>query len=136
MISIIIENRLGEIPAALNKVDAFLEREGADGGAKFDIMVALEEMLTNIVSYGQTEDAAERISLTLSADDGVATCTLSDRGVPFNPLSTPAPDLTAGIEARQVGGLGIHFVRQLMQSVAYSRIDGRNVLTMGRSLRC
>lgn len=136
MISITIENRLGDIPAALDQVDTFLDGLGADGSARFDIMVAVEEMLTNIVSHGHVDAGRREISLTLSEDAGVATCTLSDDGIPFNPLCSPAPDLKAGIEQRRIGGLGIHFVRQMMQSVAYSRIDGRNVLTMGRNLRC
>lgn len=136
MISIDIESSIGAIPAALDEIDAYLEGQGADGGARFDIMVSIEEMLTNIVSYAHGGDDPGRISLTLSADSGVATCTLADDGVPFNPLRTASPpDLDADVEQRRVGGLGIHFVRQMMQSVDYARVDGRNVLTMGRSLR-
>ena len=134
MINIDIESSLGAIPAALDQIDDFLQRLGADGGARFDIMVSVEEMLTNIVSYAHPDRDPGRISLTLSAEAGIAICTLADNGVPFNPLRTPPPDLDAGIEGRRIGGLGIHFVRKMMQSVDYARVDGRNVLTMGRSL--
>jgi serine/threonine-protein kinase RsbW len=133
-LNITLESRLAEIPATLSAVDAFLEHHGASGDVVFDIRIALEELLTNIVSYGYDDDGLHRISLALVVESGRASCTLTDDGIPFDPLGVPPPDLDAGIDERAIGGLGIHFVRQTMQSVAYERIGGSNVLRMSRSL--
>ncbi len=56
--------------------------------------------------------------------------TIIDRGRPFNMLEAPTPDLCADIESRQVGGLGIHFIRAIMDDVRYVRRGGCNILTL------
>jgi anti-sigma regulatory factor (Ser/Thr protein kinase) len=59
---------------------------------------------------------------------------IEDDGVEFNPTEHPIPDLDAPLEERKVGGLGIHLVRQIMTSVEYQRVAGKNVVTLRKKL--
>ena len=60
--------------------------------------------------------------------------TISDDGIPFNPFQKASPDLKASLEDRDIGGLGIHLVRELMDSVSYKRGVGRNIVTLVKDL--
>jgi serine/threonine-protein kinase RsbW len=60
--------------------------------------------------------------------------TIEDEGPGFDPLSLPPPDVTASLADRRVGGLGVFLVRQMMDSVSYERVAGRNQLRMSKSL--
>jgi serine/threonine-protein kinase RsbW len=68
--------------------------------------------------------------LTL-VDDGV-TLTVEDDGPPFDPLSLPAPDLSASLDGRPVGGLGVFLVRKVMDAVRYQRREASNLLTLSK----
>jgi anti-sigma regulatory factor (Ser/Thr protein kinase) len=67
--------------------------------------------------------------VSLRVEDGDIIASVADRGAPFNPLLAPEPDLAAGLEQRDVGGLGIHLVRRLVNSMEYERREGQNYLT-------
>jgi len=96
--------------------------------------LALDEIVTNIISYAYTDDATHLIRVDVGVVDGTMTAVVEDDGVPFNPLLRAAPDTTAGIEDRTIGGLGIHLVRELMDDVRYERVSGRNRLTIVKVL--
>lgn len=91
--------------------------------------VALDELLTNTVSYGLAADGGEvSIDVELHADRLVVT--LSDNGAPFDPFGRTAPDTTLSVKERPIGGLGIHLVRQLVDNVSYERRADRNIVTL------
>ena len=102
---------------------AFLSEETC-----YQLQIALEELVINVMNYGQCnpQKGAIRLSMRRQADEIVGV--LSDRGISFNPLDAPAPDLTADVRDRQIGGLGIHLVRNLLQSLRYERSEGWNYL--------
>lgn len=99
--------------------------------------LCLDELLTNIISYGYDASdpaTAEAARLTLSFDGQTVQAVLSDRARPFNPLEdAPAPDLSSELEDRCVGGLGVHFCKEMMDSLSYSYVDGQNVLVLRKS---
>lgn len=98
--------------------------------------LALEELFLNIAQHGTRADIAPpTVDLSLEHSGETLTLTLTDDGPPFDPLTLPAPDLTVPLASRKVGGLGVHLVTTLMDSVCYSRCEGRNVLTLSRRLR-
>ena len=74
--------------------------------------------------------ATTRSRWSLSVGDGVVMAEISDDGRAFDPLQVPPPDLDADLELRPIGGLGVHFMKTLMDEVAYRREGGRNILTM------
>jgi serine/threonine-protein kinase RsbW len=96
--------------------------------------LALEEVFMNVVMHGSHADRAARVKVSMTFVDGGVTLTVEDDGPPFDPLSLPAPDLKASLEARRVGGLGVFLVRQVMDSVRYERRDATNRLQMTKNM--
>lgn len=100
----------------------------------FELNLALEEIFSNIIRHGYEgrEDREVTIAFHLAPEE--ITATVEDTGVPFNPLELPEPDLTAPLEERKVGGLGVYLVRQLMDEVVYRAEDGRNILRLTKRI--
>ncbi|MBN9346587.1 MAG: ATP-binding protein [Devosia sp.] len=124
----------GYIQVAAEKVRRFLETHGAGEADVTGIDVALDEILTNVVNYGFEDGGAHEIVLVLSIASNLLTIEVQDDGRPFDPLGIPEPDLEADLESRQIGGLGMHFVRTLLDRVSYSRRNGWNVLKLEKHL--
>jgi serine/threonine-protein kinase RsbW len=94
--------------------------------------LALEEIFLNIVMHGSRPGSAPQVEVSLSLGTDAVTMTVEDDGPHFDPLSLPEPDVTARLADRRVGGLGVHLVRNLMDTVSYARTAGRNQLCMSR----
>jgi serine/threonine-protein kinase RsbW len=122
----------------IERLGAAAERFGAEHGLSDDDIMAinlvLDEVITNIIDYGYEDDADHEIKVTMAVEDGVLTIEVEDDARHFDPLQAPAPDLDLPLEERPVGGLGIHIMRTLMEAVEYQRRDGRNVLTMRKTI--
>ena len=86
-----------------------------------DVNVALDEVLTNILTYGYDDDEIHEIRVRLSLDQEVIEVEVEDDGRPYDPTALAPPDLSAPLRDRPVGGLGMHFVRNLMSEVTYAR---------------
>jgi anti-sigma regulatory factor (Ser/Thr protein kinase) len=99
-----------------------------------DMQVALDEILSNILHHGFAGGARHRIEVRLSVDPRALVAEVEDDCPPFDPLAAPSPNLGTSLRDRRVGGLGVHFVRNLMNEVKYSRSGGRNRLVLKRSL--
>jgi anti-sigma regulatory factor (Ser/Thr protein kinase) len=99
-----------------------------------DLNVALDEVLSNIVKYAYADDEVHRIDIQLTISAAAIEAQIEDDGVPFDPLAASAPDLSAPLAERRVGGLGIHFVRTLMSEVTYTRTAGCNRLVLVKDL--
>jgi serine/threonine-protein kinase RsbW len=91
--------------------------------------VALDEMLSNIIKYGYTDDAIHEIHVRLSVSGRMLVAEIEDDGQPFDPCAAGPVDVDAPFEERKVGGLGIHIVRNLMAEVGYARVADRNRLS-------
>jgi len=125
------------VPAKLENLDKasdFITRGGKSLG--FDekklsqIKLAAEEVIVNIINYAYPKGEGE-IEISYSQrDDGAFKIEIIDRGIPFDPLSLPDPDVGASLEERKIGGLGIYLVRRVMDEMNYKREDGKNVLTL------
>lgn len=115
---------------ALSRISDFIISlaggSGLDQRETFHLMTAVDEACTNIIKYSGTG----KIEIKCDVEDGQVTVQIRDDGVAFNPLEAPVPKLNLPIEERQVGGLGIYFIRTLMDEVRYEREGGENVLTM------
>ena len=125
-----LKNELGEIAAAQGRCEEFLDRRGVPIKAVRQLLVALDELLNNIVSYSYPEPGEHEIGVTVAVLKNQVRVTVQDDGVPFNPLARPAPDTDASLEDRELGGLGIHLVRDMLDDVHYERRGSRNVLTL------
>ena len=135
MIEITIANRGSE----LARVAGLLDRLGAERHLApevlADMQVALDEVLTNITEYAYTDKAEHKIHIRFEVLDNVLEVVIEDDGVPFNPLAIAAPDVSAPLRERRVGGVGIHFVRGLMDEVVYDRTAERNRLVLTKRLK-
>ena len=101
----------------------------------FDLNVVLDEVLSNIIKYGCSDSRTRNIQIRLTVSPHLVKAEIEDDGPPFDPLSIPPPKLDVPLAQRKVGGLGIHFMRNLMSEVAYSRVVGGNRLVLEKSLK-
>jgi serine/threonine-protein kinase RsbW len=128
-LSFTLSNALSEVPRAAEQVEAFCHDRNIPAAVAYKFGLALDEMLTNVISYAFADGESHAIEIRLEKRDGYLTAVMSDDGAPFDPLTQPAPDVHAPLEQRKIGGLGIHLLRKLMDDADYQRRDGRNHLT-------
>ena len=130
MIELSLDNDLLELAAAAERVDAFCAERGLSPDIAFAVNVSVDELLTNTISYGYDDGARHRIRMTVRVEGSILVVELSDDGKPYDPTTAPHPDIDAPIEKRPIGGLGVHFVRELMDGFSYRRSGGRNIVTL------
>ncbi|HSI13799.1 MAG TPA: ATP-binding protein [Chthoniobacter sp.] len=101
----------------------------------YAVNLALDEVVTNVVRHGFDDAKDQEVVARLSVVAGEVSTEVSDGGRAFNPLEAAPPNLDAPLSERTLGGLGIHLVRSLMDSVEYRRDGGKNVLTLRKRIR-
>ena len=94
------------------------------------VELILEELLTNVFKYAYPAGAEGEAELGFELKDGSLRFFIADWGAAFNPLDCPPPDLTNDIDARKVGGLGIFFVKEMVDAITYDRTGDRNILAV------
>ncbi len=110
-------------------------QHGVPMGIVFKFQLALDELLTNVVSYAFDEPSDAVITVVLRFSDAQVTAVIEDNGRPFNPLrDAPLPDLDLSAEDRSVGGLGIHLTKAFVDTLDYERKDGWNRLSLVQPL--
>lgn len=123
-----IANDLGDLKRAVQEVDQFLSQHDVSPRLVQVIRLAIEEVVTNIIKYGYDDEESHHCDVTLALATP-PTMTIEDDGRPFNPLTdAPAPMLEGPVEARAIGGLGLHLLRSLSLRLHYQRENGRNKL--------
>jgi anti-sigma regulatory factor (Ser/Thr protein kinase) len=118
------------VPAAPEAIETLFEAmrrfcnaHGIDRERQYFLDIALDELLTNTLHHGQQGNPSGLISVTVADKDGLLTLVIRDTGPEFDPTLAKTPSLSASIEERQIGGLGIHLVRRLSDTFEYRR-DG------------
>jgi anti-sigma regulatory factor (Ser/Thr protein kinase) len=111
-----------------------LRAAGVADDAVGHVKLAVEEIFVNIALYAYKDGARGVVELRCSVRDGAVSLEFEDSGVPFDPLSRKDPDVMAGLEEREIGGLGVFIVKKIMDSVEYCREGGRNLLRVIKSL--
>ena len=132
--SITLPNDIETIPELNAFVDDVCERVGFDMPTTASINLALEEAVVNVMNYAYPATLQGTIEIRAIANDIRIKFIISDNGIPFDPTTRADADITLSAEERPIGGLGIHLVRQIMDSVNYERIGEMNVLTLRKSL--
>ena len=118
---------------ALDLVEQTLTDAGCSMKTVLQITVCVEEMFVNVAHYAYGENEGD-VTLAVGVENGIASITLIDSGIPFDPLQAKQPDITLSAEERSIGGLGIFMVRKSMDEVSYERRDGQNRFTMKKKL--
>ena len=129
-LEISLVNDLAEILRLAEAVNEFVASQGFPPSAAHKMNLALEELLTNTISYGFESGSRHIVKIKLAADESELIGEIIDDGAPFNPLNKPDPDVTLPVEERPIGGLGILFVKKLMDSVKYRRDGDLNIVTI------
>ncbi len=132
--TVILKNDIAELEKLNMVLEEFFEENEIDPLVLFKINLALDELVTNIISYGYPDGSVREVIIELSFNCNKLMITLSDDGVAFNPLDIPEADINKSAEEREIGGLGIHFVRKTMDDLVYQRVDGRNILSLTKSI--
>jgi serine/threonine-protein kinase RsbW len=123
---------------ALAGATRLLDRVGREYGLPSEVLtdlrIAMDEVVTNILKYAWRDEGSHDLTIECQVGGGRLQTTIEDDGVAFDPLLAPAPDLNAPMATREIGGLGVHFLKHLMRDVAYERVGGRNRLTLTQDL--
>jgi serine/threonine-protein kinase RsbW len=131
----VLQGRLEELERIALELERFCQAQALDGDVEYDLNLVLEELFTNSLRHGGCDGLADAAWMQIErADDGIYLI-YADRGAPYDPIaSAPRPDLSAPIEQRSAGGLGVHLVRQIMTDIEYKREGDWNRLSMRRPL--
>jgi len=129
---LVIRNDIAQL-AVLSEA---MERIGVEHGlapkAQFQLQVALDEMVSNVIKYAWPAGGSHLIGVRITVGSGQVEIEITDDGRAFNPLDTPAPQPPPPGNRPRPGGVGVHMVKQFMSKIEYSRTDGRNCLRMIR----
>lgn len=94
----------------------------------FEINLGLDELFTNIISYGFEDESEHQIKFTLAKDEETLVVQVEDDGKPFNPLDAEGPEIPQDLDSMNIGGLGIHLIKNMMDDIDYRRAEGKNRL--------
>lgn len=130
-----LRSDLAELSRVKALVDAICDQTHASAADASALHLAVEEIVTNVITYGYPDGPHHNFTLSLESNDaGRIRAVVTDNAPAFNPLARPDVNTTLPLEERPVGGLGVHLVRQLMDVCLYEHRDGHNVFTMERQL--
>ena len=128
--AITIQNDLKQIDTVVAGLEQFAEGKTIQPGVLQKLCIAFDELLNNIISYGYEDSASHEISVEVDYNDDELAVTIKDDGIPFNPFLGEDPDISLSVEDRDIGGLGIHLVKQMMDEVSYTRATDMNIVRL------
>ena len=129
-----LKNKLSEIHRLSEMVEAYAEQEKLSARFVHTLTLVLDELITNVISYGYDDENEHTINVEVTRNSKAVTVMISDDAKPYNPFDRPAPDVDLPIEERDIGGLGVHFVKELMDEFHYRFEDGCNIVTLLKKL--
>ena len=130
-----LKSSLSELDRLCQNLETFGQKFGFSKKLIFEINLALDELFTNIISYGFKDDDDEHIiRITLTPEKNTLCLCIEDDGMPFNPIDFETPDVKCSVDECRIGGLGIHIMKKLMDDICYERCDGKNVLNLKKKL--
>ena len=130
-----LPNDVQEVPQLATFVEEVCESHGVDMMTTMQMNLALEEAVVNVMSYAYPEGTKGYVDISALSENDCLTFVISDSGKPFDPTTKGEVDTTLPAEERSIGGLGIHLVKQLMDSIQYEYKDGHNVLTLKKRIK-
>jgi sigma-B regulation protein RsbU (phosphoserine phosphatase) len=134
-VSVQLRNDLSEVQRLSQIVTDFAAQHGLAAELVFRVNLALEEIVTNVISYGYDDRSEHVISVRLSWQDPRIELEVEDDGRPFNPLEAPEPEVEKPLVERPVGGWGIHLTRKMMDHLEYRREGDKNCLVLRTQAR-
>jgi serine/threonine-protein kinase RsbW len=133
-VTLILKNDVSELERVISFVSDLCTRNSLSPETEYDLNLALDEIVTNVAKHAFPEGGEHHFTLQIRLSNEEFLARIEDDGIEFNPMDHPAPDLDAPLEVRKEGGLGIFLVRQIMTSIDYQRVEGKNVVTLRKNL--
>lgn len=131
---LVFKNDISEMPHIVGFIDEIAEELSLPEDLVFNLNLALEEAVANVINYAYPDNVINEISLTARLKYNNLIFTLTDSGEEFDPTQVPDADITLPAEERAIGGLGIFLIRNIMNDVKYQRIEGKNVFTLTKKI--
>ncbi len=129
-----LQNDIAQVPLLAQFVEEVCEEIGLDMSTTMQMNLALEEAVVNVMKYAYPHGIVGNIHIEAQASDVRLKFVISDNGTPFDPTAKAEVDTTLSAEERPIGGLGIHLVRKIMDSINYERSRNKNVLTLRKKI--
>ena len=129
-----IKNQVDELERVNLFVEEIGEELGLDMELQMNLNLVMEEMVSNVIFYAYPEGKTAEIELVAESDGKELTFVLSDKGKEFDPTAKADADPDVNPAERDIGGMGIYIVKNIMNQVTYQRLEGKNLLTMKKSI--
>jgi len=129
-----LKNQVGELERVNTFVAEICEELHLDAELQMNLNLVMEEMVSNVIFYAYPKGATADIELLAESDGKELTFVLSDQGVAFDPTQKEDADVDVNPADRELGGMGIYIVKNIMNQVTYQRLKGKNLLTMKKSI--
>ena len=131
---ICIKNKVSELEKVAQLIEEIGEELGLSMELQMNLNLVMEEMVTNVIFYAYPQDEEADIELLAKSDGKELTFVLSDQGKEFDPTAKEDNDLSVNPAERELGGMGIFIVKNIMNKVTYQRLEGKNLLTMTKGI--
>ena len=132
--TLVLKNDVHEVTRFSNFIKSVLEQLGIEKSLARKLRLAVEEAVVNVIDYAYPLGSEGDITIHVMSDGHSIRFKIIDAGVAFDPTAKEKADTTLSIDDRQIGGLGILLVRELMDTINYEREDGQNILTLIKNL--
>ena len=133
-LQVVLKNKPEEKRKLLAALQEFARAEHLPARVLQAADLALEELLTNLMTYAFDDTLSHEIVVRCAVDQDHLTIEVEDDGTPFNPLLNPEVDTSVPLKDKPIGGLGIHLIRKFMDELNYRREAGKNILRMRKRL--
>ena len=133
--SITLPNDVAEVPVLAEFVEGICEEVGMDMPTMMQLNLAIEEAVVNVMDYAYPAGEEGEVVVDAVVNDGQLQIVIKDQGTPFDPTAKGEVDTTLSAEERKIGGLGIHLIRTIMDTVSYERVGDSNVLTLTKKIQ-
>ena len=121
---------LPEIERISTEFRKVADERGLTAGVSQKVSIVFDDLLNNIISYGFSDDAEHQIKIDVAYSPDKLVITIADAGIPFNPFDQVGPDISLSVEERDIGGLGVLLIKELMDEYHYQRHSNSNVVTL------
>ena len=129
-----LHNDVKEVEALGPYIKQIAGQLGIEKSLTNKLRLAVEEAVVNVMEYAYPKGTQGEVNIRATSDGKRLKFIITDSGIFFNPTEVSAADTSLSVEERPIGGLGILLVRELMDSINYERIDGKNVLTLSKTI--
>ena len=129
-----IENDVSKVDAAIEDLTLYAKANGLDRDILFELCLAMEEIVINIISYAFDDNQRHFITVLLFIGSRKIAMEIRDKGKPFNPVLKEPPNFKRSFKEKSHGGVGLYLVTQLMDETEYRREYGENIFVMKKAI--